>query len=179
MIVEQTVTWLEMTSPDELRPARLPPAPLELEQVDRSLTPLLRETNNRVGEPHGWTGRSAWSEARWVEHLAKPGVRAFVARVGGEPAGLIELEARPGGEVEITVFGLVPEFVGRGFGGHLLTRAVRLAWDARAPQGTPTRRVWLHTASTDHGHALPNYLGRGLRVVRSEVRRKQVPAKDA
>jgi GNAT superfamily N-acetyltransferase len=179
MIVEQTVTWLEMTSPDELRPARLPPAPLELEQVDRSLTPLLRETNNRVGEPHGWTGRSGWSAEQWAAHLARPGVRALVARVGGEPAGLIELEARPGGEVEITVFGLVPEFVGRGFGGHLLTRAVRLAWDARPPEGTPTRRVWLHTASTDHGHALPNYLGRGFRVVRSEVRRKQVPAKDA
>lgn len=179
MIVEQTVTWLEMTSPDELRPGRLPPAPVELEQVDRSRVPLLRATNDRVGEPHGWTGRSAWSEARWAEHLAKPGVRAFVAWVGGEPAGLVELEARPGGEVEITVFGLVPEFVGRGFGGHLLTRAVRLAWDAGHPEGTPTRRVWLHTASTDHGHALPNYLGRGFRVVRSEVRRKQVPARDA
>jgi GNAT superfamily N-acetyltransferase len=179
MIVEQTVTWLEMTSPDELRPGRLPPAPVELEQIDRSRVSLLRATNDRVGEPHGWTGRSAWSEARWAEHLAKPGVQAFVARVGGEPAGLVELEARPGGEVEITVFGLVPEFVGRGFGGHLLTRAVRLAWDAGRPEGTPARRVWLHTASTDHGHALPNYLGRGFRVVRSEVRRKQVPARDA
>jgi GNAT superfamily N-acetyltransferase len=176
MIVEQTVTWLEMTAPDELRPGRLPPAPVELEPVDRSRVPLLREINNRVGEPHGWTSRLAWSEGQWGEHLAKPGVRAFVALVGGEPAGLIELEARPGGEVEITVFGLVPEFVGRGFGGHLLTRAVRLAWDARPPEGTPTRRVWLHTASTDHGNALPNYLGRGFRVVRSEVRRKQVPA---
>jgi GNAT superfamily N-acetyltransferase len=179
MIVEQTVTWLEMTSPDELRPGRLPPAPVELEQVDRSLVPLLRETNNRVGEPHGWTSRSAWSAEQWAAHLAKPGVRAFVARVGGEPAGLVELEARPGGEVEITVFGLVPEFVGRGFGGHLLTRAVRLAWETGYPEGTPTRRVWLHTASTDHPRALPNYLGRGFRVVRSEVRRKQVSAGEA
>ena len=34
MIVEQTVTWLEMTSPDELRPGRLPTTPVELEQVD-------------------------------------------------------------------------------------------------------------------------------------------------
>jgi GNAT superfamily N-acetyltransferase len=179
MIVEQTVTWLEMTAPDELRPGRLPPAPVELEPVDRSRVPLLRATNDRIGEPHGWTGRQAWSEGQWAAHLAKPGVRAFLARVGGEPAGLIELEARSGGEVEITVFGLAPEFVGRGFGGHLLTRAVRLAWETEPPGGTPTRRVWLHTASTDHAHALPNYLGRGFRVVRSEVRRKQVPAGDA
>jgi GNAT superfamily N-acetyltransferase len=98
-----------------------------------------------------------------------------VARVGGEPAGLIELEARPGGEVELTVFGLVPEFVGRGFGGHLLTLAVRLAWDAGHPDGGATRRVWLHTASADHANALPNYRARGFRVVRTEVRRKEVP----
>lgn len=176
MIVEQTVTWLEMTSPDELRPGRAPPAPVELEQVERSLVPVLRATSNRVGEPHGWTSRPKWPEARWAEHLARPGVRAWVARVGGEAAGVIELEARPGGEVEITVFGLVPELVGRGFGGHLLTLATRLAWEAGRPGGPATRRVWLHTASSDHANALPNYLGRGFRVVRTEVRRREVPA---
>jgi GNAT superfamily N-acetyltransferase len=103
-------------------------------------------------------------------------VRVWLARVGGEPAGLIELVAEPGDEVELTIFGLVPELVGRGFGGHLLTLAVRLAWATRHPGGAATRRVWLHTASTDHANALPNYLGRGFRVVRTEVRRKQVPA---
>jgi GNAT superfamily N-acetyltransferase len=106
--------------------------------------------------------------------MSKPGVRAWLARVGGEPAGVIEIEVRPGSEVEITLFGLVPEFVGRGFGGHLLTQAVRLAWETEQPDGAPTRRVWLHTASADHAHALPNYQARGFRVVRSEVRRKVV-----
>ena len=179
MILEQTITWLEMTSPDELRPGRPPPVPMELQPGDTSLVPLLRATSDRVGEPHGWTSRPAWSEVRWADHLARPDVRAWVARVGGEPAGLIELESRPGEEVELTVFGLVPEFVGRGFGGHLLTLATRLAWETRHPGGAATRRVWLHTASTDHANALPNYLGRGFRVVRTEVRRKAVPAEDA
>jgi hypothetical protein len=39
--------------------------------------------------------------------------------------------------------------------------------------------VWLHTASADHANALPNYRARGFRVVRSEVRRKEVPDPDA
>jgi GNAT superfamily N-acetyltransferase len=179
MILEQTVTWLEMTSPDQLRPGRLPPEPMELVPAGPSLAAVLGETTTRVGEPHGWTSRPAWSEAQWAGHLAKPGVRAWLARVGDEPAGVIELETRPGNEVEITVFGLVPELVGRGFGGHLLTQAIRLAWEAGQPDGTPTRRVWLHTASADHAHALPNYRARGLRVVRSEVRRSDVPDRDA
>jgi GNAT superfamily N-acetyltransferase len=175
MIRQQTVTWLEMTSPDQLRPGRLPPEPMELVPVGLPLARLLGETTARVGAPHGWTSRPAWSQAQWAEHLARPGVRAWLARVGGDPAGVIEVEAQPGNEVEITVFGLVPELVGRGFGGHLLTQAVRLAWDARQPDGTPTRRIWLHTASADHANALPNYQARGFRVVRSEVRRKEVP----
>jgi GNAT superfamily N-acetyltransferase len=179
MILEQTVTWLEMTSPDQLRPGRLPPEPMELIPAGPSLGPLLGETTTRVGSPHGWTSRPAWSEAQWADHLAKPGVRAWLARVGGEPAGVVEVETRPGNETEITVFGLVPELVGRGFGGHLLTQAVRLAWAAGQPDGAPTRRVWLHTASADHAHALPNYLARGFQVVRSEVRRKVVPDQDA
>ena len=179
MILEQTVTWLEMASPDELRPGRLPPEPMELVPCDPSLGPLLGETTTRVGKPHGWSSRTAWSGAQWAERLAKPGVRAWLARVGGEPAGVIEVETRPGNEAEITVFGLVPEFVGRGFGGHLLTEAVRLAWETEQPDGAPTRRVWLHTASVDHAHALPNYRARGFRVVRSEVRRKEVPDADA
>jgi GNAT superfamily N-acetyltransferase len=179
MILEQTVTWLEMTSPDELRPGRLPPEPLELVAAGPAMAALLAETTARVGAPHGWTSRPAWSAAQWVEHLARPAVRAWLARVGGEPAGVIEIEARPGNEAEITIFGLVPEFVGRGFGGHLLTQAVRLAWETGQPDGAPTRRVWLHTASVDHPHALPNYRARGFRVVRSEVRRKQVPDSDA
>jgi hypothetical protein len=80
MILEQTVTWLEMTSPDELRPGRPPPAPVELAQVDRSLVPLLRATSNRVGQPHGWTSRPAWSEAQWAEHLGR-GFRVVRAEV--------------------------------------------------------------------------------------------------
>jgi GNAT superfamily N-acetyltransferase len=179
MILEQTVTWLEMTSPDQLRPGRPPPEPVELVPAGPSLGPLLGETTTRVGAPHDWTSRPAWSEAQWARHLARPGVRAWLARVGGEPAGVIEVEARPGDEAEITVFGLVPELVGRGFGGHLLTEAVRRAWEAGQPGGGPTRRVWLHTASADHAHALPNYQARGFRVVRSEVRRKEVPDTDA
>ena len=45
----------------------------------------------------------------------------------------------------------------------MLTRAVEEAW--RTPHA---RRVWLHTCTLDGPAALPNYLGRGFRIVRSE-----------
>ena len=102
MILEQTVTWLEMTSPDQLRPGRPPPEPVELVPAGPPVARLLAETTTRVGRPHDWTTRPAWSAARWAEHLARPGVAAWLARVGGEPAGVIEVEGRS--PVEVPTF---------------------------------------------------------------------------
>jgi len=32
-----------------------------------------------------------------------------------------------------------------------------------------TKKVWLHTCSLDHKHALKNYLGRGMKIFKSET----------
>jgi GNAT superfamily N-acetyltransferase len=178
MLVDETVTYLEMTSPDQLRPGRPAPAAVELDRLDRASWPLLKATYERVGAPFNWQGRragpDAWPDGRWQELLARPDVHAWIARVGGEVASLVELELRPGGEVEITVFGLVPEFVGKGFGAHLLTAATTLAWDAEPLDGVPVRRVWVHTSSRDHPHAKRNYERRGFRAFRTERRRREI-----
>jgi GNAT superfamily N-acetyltransferase len=173
---EETVSFLEMRSPSELVPGRPPPAPLEVEEVGGSAgAALLRETNERIGAPHRWRHRTVWSDAQWGEELARPGVRAWIARVDGDVAGLVELEAEPNGNVKIVVFGLVPEFVGRRFGGALLTLAIRLAWEITSRDGTRARRVWLQTSTRDHPNALPNYERRGFRVFRTERRRTDDP----
>jgi len=95
--------------------------------------------------------------------------------VGNEPAGLLAVVSHPGGDSEIDMFGLVPEFVGRGFGGHILTLAVRLAWAVDPVDATTIRRVWLHTSTLDHPHALANYEARGFRVFRTEKRARDLP----
>ena len=173
MIVEQTVTWLEMTS----RRAAAGSAALGavgLEPVDRSRVPLLRETTNRVGRPArldqpvrvgGAVGRAP-GQARGA---------GLLARVGGEPAGLIELRPGPAARSRSPCSGWCRSWLRRGSAGTCSPG--RSGWPGRPgiPR-PPTRRVWLHTASTDHPGALPNYLGRGFRVVHSEVRRRRVPA---
>jgi GNAT superfamily N-acetyltransferase len=174
VLIEETLTYLEMTYPDQLVPGHPPPAPVELERHDLASLPLLRSTYARIGAPHGWVERPSWPDARWRDRLARPEVQPWLGRVGGEVAGLVELELQPGATVGIVVFGLVPEFVGKGYGGHLLTLGTHLAWTARHPDGTPTRRVWLVTSSRDHPHALPNYRRRGFRPFRTERRRREL-----
>jgi hypothetical protein len=84
---------------------------------------VLRSTYARIATPLNWQSRRTWSDAQWAQRLARPQVHAWIARVADEIAGMVELEAQPGGDVEIVVFGLVPEFVVRGFGAHLLPSA--------------------------------------------------------
>jgi len=159
-VATETLTSLEMTSPDQLVPPS-GPMPIELQPADAA---SLRSTYVRIGAPYGWTGRTQWSDEDWAEELARPGVHAWIALSDGEIAGLVELEAEPRGDVGIVVFGLVPEQIGQGLGGALLTRATELAWELVAPGG----RVWVQTSSRDHPHALPNYASRGFTTFRSE-----------
>jgi GNAT superfamily N-acetyltransferase len=71
--------------------------------------------------------------------------------------------------VEIVYFGIMPQFVGKGLGGALLTAAVERAW-----QMGPTR-VWVHTCSLDHPSALGNYLARGFRIFKQEIGHEDLP----
>jgi GNAT superfamily N-acetyltransferase len=169
VLVDQTVTYLEMTSADQLLPGKVPTGEITLDRVDRGQLDLIRSTIGRIGTPHHWSSL-AWPEQQWLDVLSRPSVRSWIARVGIDVISMVQMETHHRGDVEITKFGLVPEFVGRGFGGYLLTLATRLAWDLGA-----VNRVWLHTSSFDHPHALPNYCNRGFRPFRVEHRPRELP----
>jgi GNAT superfamily N-acetyltransferase len=172
---EVTVTYVEMNSPGELLPGRAAPRPVGVERLRPDAVDLFRSTWLAIGAPYAWNTRRRWSQQEWAQRLARADVQVWIARVDEQIAGMIELELQPDRDVEIVVFGLLPAFVAHGFGGHLLTVATRLAWDAEHGDGMRTRRVWLHTSSRDHRHALANHLRRGFRVFRTDHRRQEAP----
>ena len=79
----------------------------------------------------------------------------------GRRAGYYELDPTPDA-TEIAYFGLLPEFQGHGLGGHLLTHALRRAFEL-------SPRAWVHTCTLDGPHALANYQARGLRQFRTQL----------
>jgi GNAT superfamily N-acetyltransferase len=145
-----------MLSLEDLRPACIPLAVLEVQELDPR-SPLVRRTTFGIGREHQWPSQS-WDDQRWQTYLKRPHLRHWLALIHGAPAGLLSLDVPPGGEVEVDSFGVLPDHIGQGIGGHFLTIGVRLAWTV-APQ---VSRVWLHTFSCDHAHALPNYERRGF-----------------
>lgn len=157
MPADEVLTYLQMISPDELRPASVPADPMYITELDR-YSPLIRDITLSIGRAYNWPSQS-WGGRQWQAYLDRPHLRHWVALLNGEPIGLLSLDMPPGGDVEVDTFGLLPDYLGRGLGGHLLTLGTRLAWDAAAPGS----RVWLHTSDRDHPAALPNYRRRGFR----------------
>jgi GNAT superfamily N-acetyltransferase len=114
-----------------------------------------------VGKNWEWTDRLSWSDKDWEDYVSRQELHTWVATYRGERAGYFELEQQGAGDVEIAYFGLLPEAVGKKLGGPLLSFAIERAW--RLPA---TKRVWVHTCTKDHPHALGNYQKRGFKIFR-------------
>ena len=172
-------TYFEMRSPEQLRPKRSPDARFQIREQKEPNWVFNRDLYFAVGEQWQWIDKRPWTDEQWKEYAARPGLRTFAAYYDGELAGYYELrrESEPDppsprlrrdrqGEVEIAYFGLLPEFVGRGLGGALLTSAIEEAWSRRG--GIAPTRVWVHTCNRDHPQALANYQARGMIVYKVE-----------
>jgi len=156
-------TYLEMTSPADMRPARSADPHARVEKVEGCPPSFFRYLYAEVGRACHWVDRLGWTDDEIRRYLADPAVSLWLFTVRGAPAGYFELKAGEDGSVEIAYFGLLPEFIGKGYGKHLLTEAVERAWSLGA------RRVWLHTCTLDDPAALPNYRARGFRPFREET----------
>ncbi|MEU9097617.1 GNAT family N-acetyltransferase [Streptomyces sp. NPDC048361] len=172
-----TIWSLEQTAAADLRPAAEPPGDITIRRAEVPSPEFSRFLYTAVGGDIMWTDRLGMTYAEWERALDRPGTETWVAYERGTPAGYVELEAQPGGSVEIVYFGLIPAFRGRRIGGHLLTHGVRRAWDLaeRWPGLSATERVWLHTCSLDGEHAMDNYLRRGFKLFDT----KEEPGSDA
>jgi len=162
--MQVTRTYLQLTDPAQFQPAFGEFPEVSLAHVPIPPPKLYRHCYRTVGEAFHWRDRWDWTDEEIRTHLGQPEITLHVARRGGALAGWYELRRVPeDGSVEIAYFGLVPGAIGQGLGKHLLSCAVRDAW-ALGPS-----RVWLHTCTLDHPHALPNYEKRGFARYKTET----------
>jgi GNAT superfamily N-acetyltransferase len=157
-----TIYYLEQKSPSSLI-AKTDAKGLEIREAEIKQFQLNRFLYQYVGGPWKWTDRLVWTDDAWREYAENDNLRTWVAYMRGTPAGYVELQQQGDGDVEIALLGLAPRFLDLGLGGYFLSKALELAWSWQG-----TKRVWLHTCTLDHPHALDNYLARGMQIYRSE-----------
>ena len=156
-------TYVEMTSLEQLIAGRPPSRATEL-RIQAPPSPELSESLYKaVGGDWRWSDRLPWGRKEWSDYVLRPDVETWTLLVEETMAGYAEFIVHDDNSVEIAQFGLVPDFIGQGLGGHMLTLAVEQAWRKRPS------RVWLHTSNFDHPHALENYQARGFRIFKKET----------
>ncbi len=158
-----TIYYLEMLSADSHQPKPLP-ADLSISEALIKQYQVNRMLYQLVGEDWEWNDKSVWSKDKWREYAESESLRTWIAYHQGSIAGFFELEQIDPQTNELAYFGLAGKFIGRGFGGALLSAAVAEAWQWGSPQ-----RVIVNTCTLDHPNALVNYKARGFSVYKTKA----------
>tara|TARA_Y100000817_G_scaffold289615_1_gene259729 strand:+ start:365 stop:871 length:507 start_codon:yes stop_codon:yes gene_type:complete len=117
----------------------------------------------QVGKKHRWIDRLSWTDEKWINFISNKNLETYVISESKDLVGFFELLYSPElKETEISYFGLLEEYIGKGIGGYALSEAIKKSFKKNI------KRVWLHTCTLDHPNALKNYIARGMKVFRKE-----------
>ena len=121
----------------------------------------------QIGIDHYWRDRLLWSDKEWLMYLQNENLETHILKkVKGQDediVGFYEQEYHPkSNEVELINMGILKEFRGLKLGSMLLNHAI-----ASASRKNPNR-MWVHTCSLDHKHALQNYKSKGFEIFKEE-----------
>lgn len=141
------VTYLQMSE----RPWPDVPSDLSLRAIQNADLAWYRSFYREIGEEWLWVSRLLMNDKQLSSVIHHPGNELFAGQVAGVDVGIVEIDRRDPADVEISFFGLMPEFVGRGAGRAMMSAALNVAWQS------DTQRVWLHTCTLDHPGALSFY----------------------
>lgn len=157
------IYYLEMNSPEQLN-GKDDALGLQIVEAEINEFRLNKFLYQLIGEQWQWNDKLSLSDEDWQQYVASSSLRTWVAYYRGSIAGYFELKSDEEGNTEIMYFGLAPSFIGKGFGGYLLSQAIKNAW--AMPN---TKRVWVHTCTLDHPSALLNYQSRGFKLYKTEL----------
>ena len=117
----------------------------------------------QVGKKHRWIDRLSWTDEKWINFISNKNLETYVISEIEDLIGFFELLYNPDlNETEISYFGLLEEYIGKGIGGYALSEAIKKSFEK------DIKRVWLHTCTLDHPNALKNYIARGMTIFKKE-----------
>ena len=160
------VTFLEMHE----RPAAAP-APFfqtRFEQLPRPIAVSdYRSYYYGVGKQWYWLDRMVMDDTALDQKINASNVEIFVFYVDDQPAGFAEFVLEKD-YVEILYFGLLPAYVGKGYGNQFLQTVIQHAWSYQ-PQ-----HIQLNTCSLDHPNAMNVYKKAGFKEVRTATEDRRI-----
>ncbi len=164
MTEEVKRSYLEINSLTDLQESKQPSEDYLVDLIEPTDFQLNKFFYKNIGKKHKWVDRLIWTEDQWIKYVSNKNVKTFVLKNKKDLVGFFELiihyEKK---EVEIAYFGILEEYQNKKLGSYLLSDAIKKSFQENVD------RVWLHTCSLDHKHALNNYLSRGMKIFKSEI----------
>ena len=156
--------YLEINSLDAFKEVKKPSENYFVTIVEPKDFQLNKFFYKKIGKKHQWIDRLIWTNLNWSNYVSDKKLFTFILKNDNEIAGYFELLFDyVTKESEIVYFGLLEEYFGKKLGGYLLSEAIKISFSMGS------KRLWVHTCSLDHKHALNNYLSRGMKIFKSEI----------
>ena len=155
--------YLEINSLKNLNQVISPDQNLILEKVDPPDIELNKFFYKNVGKNHRWVDRLSWDNLKWMSYLENKNVHTYILKLNEDLVGYFEVvQDFSTNSSEIAYFGILDGYIGKKFGGYFLSEAIKICFKLNSI------KVWVHTCSLDHKHALKNYLNRGMKIFKEE-----------
>ena len=155
--------YLEINSLSSLNEVNRPDQNLNLEKVNPPNIEINKFFYKNVGKSHRWIDRLAWNNLKWMSYVDNNSVNTYILKLDDDLVGYFEtVENSSNNETEIAYFGILKSYIGKKFGGYLLSEAIKECFKLNS------KRVWVHTCTLDHKNALQNYLNRGMKIFKKE-----------
>ena len=156
--------YLEIRSINDLVEANKPNENLILEKVDPPDFHINKFFYKEIGKNHRWTDRLIWNDKKWINYINNSSVVTYILKNKEDYVGYFEQNFNNQKlECEIAYFGILEEYFGKKLGGYLLSQAIKRSFEKNS------KRVWVHTCSLDHKHALNNYISRGMKIFQTDT----------
>jgi len=163
MILDVDRQYLEIKELNSLVEVKKPNAYCKISLLNPPDFQINKFLYKQVGKNHRWIDRLAWSDNQWINYVNNSKVKTYILTEKDELVGYFEkINNLIENEIEIAYFGILENYYGKKYGGYLLSEAIKLSFKNK------TLRVWVHTCSLDHKHALNNYQARGMSVFKKE-----------
>jgi len=118
----------------------------------------------QIGKDHYWRDRLLWSDKEWHNYVDNINLETGVMKLQDELIGFYEQEFhKKKNEIELIQMGVLKKHQGKRLGSFLLEHIIYKAFSRNVG------RVWVHTCSLDHKHALDNYLSKGFKTFKEET----------
>ena len=157
--------YLEINSINELKTKKILSDDFSLSETEKNNFDLNKFFYKQIGKKHEWVDRLVWQDKNWMEYVSNKNLRTFVLQKNNNFVGYFELLLNKN-DCEIAYFGILEEFIGKGYGGFLLSEAIRIGFKNAS-------RIWVHTCSLDHPNAIENYKSRGMKIFKTEILKRR------